>query len=526
MAPPALSLASFLALAARGATACAFAILAVSLARLSHEVSTSSSSAPGIKWPNEAARSTWGRPRASRTPARTVETLRAPTYTSEDGSLATCARSAWHLQPACRAGCRSLAEATVLTPTSRIRWAAEGTTLVCHRCGAWWTEGDALFAHVERVQARVVTSSAARGGEVASKWGRVLDAGMGYASLRWIQSLGGGVDSCEGVTADAGMMRAMLNAGLGREDVEATRTGAHDGSPAEGEGAGGGDGSERGEGGRASHECGGGDGGGDSWRASKSAACRLLLGRWVGADGGPPALPPVLNLTRAAYDVVLADYLVGAVEGFEPYAQDAVLAKLTDLLAPGGVLYIVAAEPAPLRSEVRTRGGVTREGGEGVTTHGDGGATRGDAEGDTQHSGRFEGPGPAGKLLAAVAEARDAAVLLSGERPYREFPASWYLDAVRGAGLDVIEHAAFPAIRTRAWALKQLSVARQHLAQGAAGGGDRDNGVEEGLDEGTARAMRLRVARIEEEVRASVHLEGGTCFGMDFVIAARKRGNE
>ena len=43
-----------------------------------------------------------------------------------------------------------------------------------------------------------------------------------------------------------------------------------------------------------------------------------------------------------------------------------------------------------------------------------------------------------------------------------------------------------------------------------------------GLDAYTASVMRHRVGAIEEEVRASVELEGGTCFGMDFVIAARR----
>ena len=143
-------------------------------------------------------------------------------------------------------------------------------------------------------------------------------------------------------------------------------------------------------------------------------------------------------------------------------------------------MYIVAAEPVPLRSEIRV-----------------------DA-------------GPAGRLLASVAEARDAAILLSGERPYREFPLSWYVEAVSSLGLELVDVAAFPAIRTKKWALKQLEVARQHLMTGGGGGGG------EGLDTATVSAMRRRVGAIEEEVRATIDLDGGTCFGMDFVVSARR----
>jgi threonine dehydrogenase-like Zn-dependent dehydrogenase len=90
-------------------------------------------------------------------------------------------------------------------------------------------------------------------------------------------------------------------------------------------------------------------------------------------------------------------------------------AEVAGLVAPGGMLYVVAAEPVPLRSEIHIH---RRD-----VNGGNGG---GDAA--------FTGAGPAGRLLAAVAEVRDAAVLLSGERPYREFPLSWYLDAVGALG--------------------------------------------------------------------------------------------
>jgi len=204
------------------------------------------------------------------------------------------------------------------------------------------------------------------------------------------------------------------------------------------------------------------------------------------------------------------------VEGFEPYAQRAVLSKVAGLVSPGGVLYIVAAEPPPLRSEVTVV------------------LTSQDASTAASFPG---GAGPAGRLLASVTEVRDASVLLSGERPYREFPLSWYVEAVGAVGLEVVEVAAFPAVRTKKWALNQLAVARHHLVTpvvgvgGGDGGGGGSGGLHYeqsvtrggGLDAATASAMRRHITAIEEEVRASPDLEGGTCFGMDFVIAARRK---
>ena len=149
------------------------------------------------------------------------------------------------------------------------------------------------------------------------------------------------------------------------------------------------------------------------------------------------------------------------------------------------MLYVVAAEPVPLRSEIkihrsrcsssrvststtstasrrfrRSDESVGGGGGDGSGDRvGDGGECDGNANADGDDgNATFVGAGPAGRLLASVAEVRDAAVLLSGERPYREFPLSWYTHAVGSLGLHVVDVAAFPAVRTKKWALKQLAV--------------------------------------------------------------------
>lgn len=45
--------------------------------------------------------------------------------------------------------------------------------------------------------------------------------------------------------------------------------------------------------------------------------------------------------TLGTYDTILADYLIGAVDGFSPYEQDTIIKKLKDHLNPNGKLYVI-----------------------------------------------------------------------------------------------------------------------------------------------------------------------------------------
>ncbi|CAN0384918.1 unnamed protein product, partial [Laminaria digitata] len=52
-------------------------------------------------------------------------------------------------------------------------------------------------------------------------------------------------------------------------------------------------------------------------------------------------------LEGQVFDTVLADYLVGAIDGFAPYFQDQVFERLKRHVAPGGRLYLVGMQPLP-----------------------------------------------------------------------------------------------------------------------------------------------------------------------------------
>jgi len=47
------------------------------------------------------------------------------------------------------------------------------------------------------------------------------------------------------------------------------------------------------------------------------------------------------------YDTILADYLVGAIDGFSPYYQDQIFPRLAKHLKEGGRMYVVGLNPIP-----------------------------------------------------------------------------------------------------------------------------------------------------------------------------------
>ena len=151
-------------------------------------------------------------------------------------------------------------------------------------------------------------------------FGRVLDSGTGVNSLKWIQSLG--ATSCTAwtaITADAQMQATILSD--------------------------------------------------SSISAGMRAGCdRLLVGNWMNDE---------FCDSLGEYDTILADYLIGAVDGFSPFAQDLVIKRLKRHLSPQGRLYLVGMQPIP------------------------------------DHA-----PGPA-EVITEVRRARDACILLAGHRPYR-----------------------------------------------------------------------------------------------------------
>ena len=115
--------------------------------------------------------------------------------------------------------------------------------------------GDILFSTLERFHG-------------LRSWGRLLDAGTGIHSVKWIQSLGSTCSSFMAVTADNGMCNQIMR----DADIQ----------------------------------------------ANLRSGDRIVVGNWLDEN---------FCSQIGKFDTILADYLIGAVDGFTPYEQDTIIQK-------------------------------------------------------------------------------------------------------------------------------------------------------------------------------------------------------
>lgn len=207
--------------------------------------------------------------------------------------------------------------------------------------------GDILFSTIETFHASL-------------PWGRLLDAGTGIHSLKWIQTLN--TDAYTAITADSQMCRNIL----ADETIKPLRS-----------------------------------------------TDSLIVGNWMDEN---------FCRTLGKYDTILADYLIGAVDGFSPYEQDVIIEKLKQHLSPNGRLYIIGMNPIP-----------------------------------------DEAPIPA-NVVVEVRRVRDACILLAGHRPYREFPLSWMTRHLSKAKFKTLKTKKFTILHSEESILRQIRVGYSKLA--------------------------------------------------------------
>lgn len=121
------------------------------------------------------------------------------------------------------------------------------------------------------------------------------------------------------------------------------------------------------------------------------------------------------------FDTILADYLVGAIDGFSPYFQDQIFHRLVHHLAPGGRMYIIGLQPIPDW-----------------------------AAGDAN-------------IICKITKVRDACILLANHRCYREYPLDWIERHVTRAGMKVVESRTYPIRYTHETIVRQINVGRSKL---------------------------------------------------------------
>jgi hypothetical protein len=180
---------------------------------------------------------------------------------------------------------------------------------------------------------------------------------------------------------------------------------------------------------------------------------RLVVGNWT---------DPLL-LKDEVFDTVLADYLLGAVEGFSPYFQPRLFQRLRPHV--GRRLYVVGLDPYIV----------------------------GDA------------PDAAARIVREIGRIRDACLLLADETPYREYPAEWAIDALRDAGFTVTHARRFPNRYREKWVHGQLDMALRRLPKIA--------------DSDLAAGLRTRIEALRARGVALCRAEDGLRHGADYVIA-------
>lgn len=181
---------------------------------------------------------------------------------------------------------------------------------------------------------------------------------------------------------------------------------------------------------------------------------RLLVGNWM-----DPGL-----LAGEVHDVVLADYLIGAVEGFSPYFQEDLLRRLKPMV--GRRLYITGLDPYVVG----------------------------------------EVPDAAARCVREIGRVRDVCLLLADETPYREFPAEWVRDRLDEAGFRVLSARRFPNRYRGRWVDGQLNMALRRLPKIP--------------DQVLARALADRIEALREEGHRLDREGDGLHVGFDYVIAA------
>lgn len=193
--------------------------------------------------------------------------------------------------------------------------------------------------------------------------------------------------------------------------------------------------------------------------ALKRAEDRVVVGNWADSK----------LLEGETYDTVVADYLLGAVEGFAPFFQPYLFRRLRALT--GQTIYVTGLEPY-----VPTR--------------------RPDDE--------------AGRLIWEIGRLRDACVLLKGGLPYREYPAAWVGDHLRRSGFATRSLRHFRIGYKEPFVNAQIDIATAGL--------DR---IE---DTTLARALGDRGERLREKALLFIEGNGALRSCRNYVISAEPEG--
>mmetsp|Transcript_17752 Transcript_17752/g.41319 ORF Transcript_17752/g.41319 Transcript_17752/m.41319 type:complete len:330 (-) Transcript_17752:63-1052(-) len=183
----------------------------------------------------------------------------------------------------------------------------------------------------------------------------------------------------------------------------------------------------------------------------------LLVGSWA-ARG---------FLEGSSFDVVVADYLLGALDTTAPHFQEWVMYRLWQVTKPGGLLILIGKEPTPQTPD------------KGVP-----------------------------HLYRAVEALRDSAIVVSGQRLYRELPQWWIRQHMLDLGFEIQEEKVFRKMVNHEKMDAQLEWAQDAIA--------------EVTDKPIKNAMRGKLGALRRACHSEPSLEEGVLFGQDYLFVARR----
>jgi hypothetical protein len=112
-------------------------------------------------------------------------------------------------------------------------------------------------------------------------------------------------------------------------------------------------------------------------------------------------------------------------------------------------------------------------------------------------------------IVWRIGRFRDSCLLLAGERPYREYPAEWTVEALRRSDFEPISAERFPIRYGARFVEAQIAMCGPRLARLK--------------DRPLASALERHGEALREEALAAIAQGGKLACGHDYVIAAEPR---
>ena len=192
----------------------------------------------------------------------------------------------------------------------------------------------------------------------------------------------------------------------------------------------------------------------DALKSAPRPVDRIVIGNW--ADQG--------FLPGERFNTVLMEYLIGSVDAFAPYGQEALIQQLADRTLD--TLYVTGLEPyVPVIADDEV-----------------------------------------GQFVGDLGRLRDACQLLARDRPYREFPAPWVAAQLNRAGMKVTALEFFKIRYRKQFLNSQLGMCQERVKRFA--------------DRTLADAMRAHIETMRQRGESLIEQHNGLPYGRDYILRA------